>query len=153
MHFFKSIAHQQCRRSCGDADVGNAVNPKWRTAQTHGEYFNCNILLVYPCILSAGDRWCFLARSFTPAEVEAVKEQMTHHTSASPCEMTNETDSGAYSNEADVRESDFQTTFFGTNYPKLKSIKEKYDSQWALQSCRRASGARIGMRRGVCRVN
>lgn len=36
-------------------------------------------------------------------------------------------DSGAYSNEADPHESDFQTTFFGTNYKKLVSIKRKYD--------------------------
>lgn len=34
---------------------------------------------------------------------------------------------GAYSNEADSLESNFQTTFFGPNYPKTSSIKTKYD--------------------------
>lgn len=40
---------------------------------------------------------------------------------------TGEPDSGAYSNEADVREPNFQVTFFGQNYAKLKSIKKIYD--------------------------
>ena len=42
---------------------------------------------------------------------------------------TGESDSGAYSNEADVREPDFQTTFFGTNYPRLRGIKDIYDPE------------------------
>lgn len=43
--------------------------------------------------------------------------------------MTNETDSASYSNEADVREPNFQVTFFGVNYPRLKQIKNVYDPQ------------------------
>ena len=35
--------------------------------------------------------------------------------------------SGSYSNEADVREPDFQTTFFGPNYARLSDIKNRYD--------------------------
>ncbi len=34
---------------------------------------------------------------------------------------------GAYSNEADVMEPHFQTTFYGPNYAKLSAIKVKYD--------------------------
>ncbi|KAJ7812363.1 hypothetical protein B0H14DRAFT_3752549 [Mycena olivaceomarginata] len=34
---------------------------------------------------------------------------------------------GAYSNEADGSEPDFQSTFFGPNYAKLSDIKAKYD--------------------------
>ncbi|KAJ7705511.1 hypothetical protein B0H17DRAFT_670102, partial [Mycena rosella] len=34
---------------------------------------------------------------------------------------------GAYSNEADVLEEDFKTTFFGPNYAKLSAMKTKYD--------------------------
>ncbi|KAJ6531491.1 hypothetical protein DFH09DRAFT_933740, partial [Mycena vulgaris] len=34
---------------------------------------------------------------------------------------------GAYSNEADLLETNFQTTFFGPNYAKLSAIKRKYD--------------------------
>jgi hypothetical protein len=33
---------------------------------------------------------------------------------------------GAYSNEADVLEPDFQHTFFGPNYAKLSAIKWRY---------------------------
>ena len=36
-------------------------------------------------------------------------------------------DAGSYSNEADSLEPNFQTTFFGPNYPKLSAIKAKYD--------------------------
>jgi hypothetical protein len=36
-------------------------------------------------------------------------------------------DAGAYSNEADVLEENFQTTFFGPNYARLSTIKKKYD--------------------------
>lgn len=35
--------------------------------------------------------------------------------------------SGAYMNEADFRQKDFQATFFGAKYDKLLSIKRKYD--------------------------
>lgn len=34
---------------------------------------------------------------------------------------------GAYSNEADAFEANFQSTFFGPNYPRLSTIKTKYD--------------------------
>jgi len=42
-------------------------------------------------------------------------------------ELAGGADSGAYSNEADVNEPDFQKVFFGPNYPRLLSIKKKYD--------------------------
>lgn len=35
--------------------------------------------------------------------------------------------SGTYLNEANFQEVDWQTTFYGTNYARLKSIKAKYD--------------------------
>lgn len=34
---------------------------------------------------------------------------------------------GAYINEADFQQPDFQNVFYGTNYPALKAIKQKYD--------------------------
>ena len=34
---------------------------------------------------------------------------------------------GAYSNEADSLEDNFQNTFFGPNYSRLSAIKTKYD--------------------------
>lgn len=41
--------------------------------------------------------------------------------------VTGERDSGSYSNEADVREPNFQRTFFGIHYDRLKAIKLAYD--------------------------
>ena len=35
--------------------------------------------------------------------------------------------SGSYSNEGDVLEPNFQVTFYGTNYARLKNIKAIYD--------------------------
>lgn len=35
--------------------------------------------------------------------------------------------SGAYLNEADVFQPDWQSTFYGSNYQRLESIKDKYD--------------------------
>lgn len=45
--------------------------------------------------------------------------------------------SGAYMNEADFRQPDFQTQFFGDKYDALLSIKEKYDPDrlfWATKA-------------------
>ncbi|KLO17643.1 FAD-binding domain-containing protein [Schizopora paradoxa] len=117
-----------------NADIGNAVNPKWRTAQTH---------------LIATATW---PDSVSPAGVEAIKQQMTHQLVPILVKMTNETDSGAYSNEADVREPDFQTTFFGINYPKLKSIKEKYDPN-GLFIVQAGVGSEDWDTAGVCHIN
>lgn len=36
-------------------------------------------------------------------------------------------DSGAYLNEADFRQPDFKTAFYGRNYAALRRIKTKYD--------------------------
>ena len=37
--------------------------------------------------------------------------------------------SGAYMNEADFQQKNWQTTFYGSNYKQLKQIKKKYDPQ------------------------
>ncbi|KAF9926674.1 hypothetical protein FBU30_003787 [Linnemannia zychae] len=47
---------------------------------------------------------------------------------------------GAYQNEADPNEPDFQTNFFGSTYPRLKAIKNKYDPH-GLFVCRRCVGS------------
>ena len=65
--------------------------------------------------------------SQSPEEVEAVKQTMTQQIVPAIVNATGESDSGAYSNEADVREPNFQTTFFGPNYARLRGIKDIYD--------------------------
>lgn len=39
---------------------------------------------------------------------------------------------GAYMNEADFQQPDFQDAFFGDNYPKLLEVKKKYDPESLL---------------------
>ncbi|KAF8970281.1 hypothetical protein BGZ46_010511 [Entomortierella lignicola] len=48
--------------------------------------------------------------------------------------------SGAYFNEADVNEPNWQTNFFGSNYPRLKAIKDKVDPH-GLFVCRKCVGS------------
>ncbi|KAF8527012.1 FAD-binding domain-containing protein [Hysterangium stoloniferum] len=91
-----------------NAHIDSAVTPKWRTAKTH-------III-----------WANWNDSTSPEEVEAIRTAMTNRkvpllaTLAGP-------DGGSYSNEADVREPNFQTTFFGPNYGRLSRIKKAYD--------------------------
>ena len=58
---------------------------------------------------------------------------------------------GAYSNEADLLEPNFQTTFFGPNYAKLSAIKRMYDPEDLF-----IVGAGVGSERwdewGLCKV-
>jgi Berberine and berberine like len=42
-------------------------------------------------------------------------------------ELAGGTNSAAYSNEADVREPQFQSAFFSPNYDCLSQIKKRYD--------------------------
>ena len=65
--------------------------------------------------------------------------------------MTGETDSGAYSNEADPNEPNFQTTFFGPNYARLSVIKKKYDPA-GLFIVRAGVGSEEWDIAGMCRV-
>ncbi|TDL24447.1 hypothetical protein BD410DRAFT_89294, partial [Rickenella mellea] len=94
-----------------NANINSAVNPKWRTAKAH-------------VIAAVG--W---DDSAPLSLIEFIKESMTNIAVPILANMTGQTDSGAYSNEADVREPNFQTTFFGggARYQKLLQVKRKYD--------------------------
>ncbi|KAF8529330.1 FAD-binding domain-containing protein [Hysterangium stoloniferum] len=91
-----------------NAHIDSAVNPKWRTAKTH---------------IIIAQLW---NESATPGEVETIREAMTNKKVPLLAALAGP-DSGAYSNEADVREPNFQTTFFGPNYGRLSRIKKVYD--------------------------
>ncbi|GJJ13765.1 hypothetical protein Clacol_008021 [Clathrus columnatus] len=89
-------------------NIHSAINPKWRTAKTH-------VVIVRV--------W----NDSTPIEeIEQIRQDMTRNQVPILATLAGE-NSGAYSNEADVREPNFQMTFFGPNYSKLLSIKRKYD--------------------------
>ncbi|OTA53870.1 FAD binding domain-containing protein [Hypoxylon sp. EC38] len=86
--------------------VPNSVNPVWRTA-----LFNAVV-----------------ATNYDPYNFEAnIAGQQTVTDVFVPklAELT--PDGGAYLNEADFRQPDFQRVFYGNNYDRLLSIKHKYD--------------------------
>ncbi|KAK7984140.1 hypothetical protein PG989_011542 [Apiospora arundinis] len=87
----------------------NAVHPAWRETISMA-------VLTLP--------WSFTA----PWEDGlAVQRKMTEV--AQPIIDAATPGSGAYMNEADFRQPDWQEAFFGDNYPKLLEIKKKWDPQ------------------------
>ncbi|KAJ6598360.1 hypothetical protein DFH09DRAFT_1394555 [Mycena vulgaris] len=91
-----------------NANISSAVHPAWRTAKTH--------LIVVNLWTDA-----------TPlADVKALRNKF-QITQLPIMEQISGPNAGAYSNEADVLEPNFRTTFFGPNYAKLSGIKRKYD--------------------------
>ncbi|VDC02802.1 unnamed protein product [Peniophora sp. CBMAI 1063] len=94
-----------------NANISSAILPKWRTAKTH---------------VIASTTW-----NDTVSASDAVELQQRFFSQNVPvlAAATGEDDSGAYSNEANVLEPDFKTTFFGPNYDRLSSIKAQYDSK------------------------
>ncbi|KAJ7705492.1 hypothetical protein B0H17DRAFT_1038136 [Mycena rosella] len=91
-----------------NAYISSAVHPAWRTAKTH-------------IVLS--NSW---TDSATLGEIDAIRKQFK--TQQLPIlEKISGPNAGSYSNEADVLEAEFKTTFFGPNYAKLSAIKRRYD--------------------------
>ncbi len=96
----------------GAADA--AVNPVWRDAVFYG---------------IIGYSW---ADTATNDEIRAVNNRLTNVSLGLLRDVSPE--GGSYLNEADVMEPDFQRSFWGSNYDRLLSIKNKYDpwdSFWA----------------------
>ncbi|TFY81403.1 hypothetical protein EWM64_g2610 [Hericium alpestre] len=116
-----------------NANVSNAVTPKWRTAKSH-------------VILSQG--WNDTA--MTPADVMQLRRNLTTLSTPLLDAVTGESDAGSYSSEGDVLEPKFQTTFFGPNYPRLTKVKATYDPHDLF-----IVGAGVGSERwdadGLCR--
>ncbi|KAF9161135.1 hypothetical protein DFQ26_004821 [Actinomortierella ambigua] len=60
--------------------------------------------------------------------------------------------SGAYFNEADLLEPDWQTSFFGNNYPRLRQVKNKYDPK-GFFVCRKCVGSEDWDEGLMCRTH
>ncbi|OGM44768.1 FAD binding domain protein [Aspergillus bombycis] len=101
---FTTVAVNVSKEVTGD--VYNAVNPAWRNAIAH--------VLLYT-------DWEFNQ----PEEMLAQQKLMTEVLVPSISKLAPE--SGAYLNEADFRQPDFKTAFYGKNYDTLREIKAKYD--------------------------
>lgn len=99
-----------------------SMNPAWRNTLTH--------LIVY-------ETW----RDGVPqALIESVYRDITEKKVQPLREMSPET--GAYFNECDSYEPDWQEAFFGKNYAKLMAIKRRIDPGNVLW-CRRCVGSEL----------
>ncbi|UKZ80017.1 hypothetical protein TrVFT333_007781 [Trichoderma virens FT-333] len=85
----------------------NAVNPVWRTTTVH---------------LQIGTPW-----NNTAPWSQMIADQKTITNEYVPQLTAVTPGSGAYMNEGDFQQPNWQQTFFGTNYNTLLSIKKKYD--------------------------
>lgn len=111
--------------------VDSAVNPAWRKALTH---------IVF------GQDW--LSNS-TLAEQEKIQSKITNVLVERLRKL--EPNMGAYLNEADAHEKDFQRSFWGHNYRKLYAIKQKVDPQ-NIFIARRGVASEDWDDAGLCRI-
>lgn len=140
-----------------NANISSAIHPAWRTGKTHvgtpllflHETFVWAILIFsYRPKVVIYNTW---PDSTSPATVLSFQKDFTAHQVPLLQRLAGGPRSGAYSNEADVHEPDFQWTFFGPNYDRLSEIKRKYDPDDLF-----IVGAGVGSERwdesGLCRA-
>lgn len=111
--------------------VKSALNPAWRKTITH---------------IAFGRGW---APNATLAEQRAVQDRLTNV--EIPILKGLEEGMGAYLNEADALEADFQQSFWGENYARLYRIKQHVDPE-GLFIARRGVGSEDWDAEGLCRV-
>ncbi|KJZ79204.1 hypothetical protein HIM_01355 [Hirsutella minnesotensis 3608] len=111
--------------------VDSALNPAWRRALTHVVFS-----VDWNSTASAAeiDTMTSLARNGV-AKLRALEPDM-----------------GAYLNEANAYEDDFQRTFWGANYKRLLHVKRRHDPE-GLFIARRSVGSEGWDDAGRCRVN
>jgi hypothetical protein len=91
----------------GNTPSSNAVLPAWRNAVM-------SMTVIGP--------WNFTA----PREQMLAKEDEVTNSVTPQLEAVTP-GSGTYLNEADFRQKNWQETFYGSNYPRLRWVKAKYD--------------------------
>ncbi|KAJ7885020.1 FAD-binding domain-containing protein [Mycena leptocephala] len=91
-----------------NANISAAINPAWRTAKS---------------LLTLGNFW---TDDMPLAAINTLRRKF-QTTQLPIVEQISGPNGATYSNEADVFEPNFQTTFFGPNYAKLSAIKRRYD--------------------------
>ncbi|KAE8331920.1 hypothetical protein BDV39DRAFT_167817 [Aspergillus sergii] len=100
--------------------VDNALNPAWRDSVVH---------------IITSQSW---DESLPPAVAGQVVHNMTYQKGYALRQLA--PDTGAYFNEANANEPNWQWSFFGDHYPRLQSIKQKYDPKGLLW-CRQCVGS------------
>ncbi|KAJ6024875.1 FAD binding domain protein [Penicillium herquei] len=101
---FTTVAVNVSKEVTGD--VYNAVNPAWRTAIAH-------------TLMSTA--WEY----DEPKKMQQKRDLMTNK--LVPAVSRLGPNSGAYLNECDFQQPNWQYAFYGKNYQTLRSIKQKYD--------------------------
>ncbi|KAF5012635.1 hypothetical protein FDECE_1327 [Fusarium decemcellulare] len=100
--------------------VNNSLNPAWRDAVVH---------------LIVSQSW---HHSTPSSAVDEIVRDVTYNKLGLLRQL--DPSSGAYLNEANVMEPDWQWSFFGPNYALLREIKEQYDPEGILW-CRQCVGS------------
>ncbi|EEP79262.1 predicted protein [Uncinocarpus reesii 1704] len=112
-------------------DIQVSLNPAWRKTLVH-------------FVISRG--W----KEDTPlAEQRSIQSNLTNV--EVPMLKRLEPDMGAYVNEADPNEKNFQKSFWGSNYGRLYRLKKKWDPR-SLFIVRAGVGSEHWDKEGVCRV-
>lgn len=92
--------------------AANSVSPAWRDVLA-----TCIIGSVW----SWGQSWDLV-----------LEQQKQFEQSVLPAFEAATPGAGAYGNEANFAQEDWQATFYGKNYPRLKGIKTRYDPKGVL---------------------
>ncbi|GAP90162.1 putative FAD binding domain protein [Rosellinia necatrix] len=90
----------------------NAASPAWRD-------------VLATCIVGSVWRWGQPWDLVRGQQDELVRSVLPALEAATP-------GAGAYANEANFAQADWQATFYGDNYPRLRDIKSRYDPKGAL---------------------
>jgi FAD/FMN-containing dehydrogenase len=106
-----------------------------RETSTNPAVYNAAALVI---IAASGDGYPGVA-GHEPDRAEA-EDQRAQVTAAMQIIRTATPGAGAYMNEADYFEPDWQRSFWGENYPKLLQIKRKYDPE-SLFTCHHCVGS------------
>lgn len=109
---FHSVDYHPTRETAGYPGANSAVNPHLRSAIMHATLFDS---ISYGPETSA-DMWVS-----SHARLNSFAQKLRDATPGS----------GAYMNEADTQEPNFQETFFGDNYDRLYRIKKRRDP-WSV---------------------
>ncbi|KAK3312311.1 FAD binding domain-containing protein [Apodospora peruviana] len=117
---FHGINHAVDYKKAGYPGNMNAISPTWRNALMHADIFDYS--LAGGSIGGRGGPGA-ASSSFKAGHAE-LEKYMDMIRASTPT-------GGAYFNEGDVLEPNWQTTFFGANYPRLLKIKRARDP-WGL---------------------
>lgn len=113
-------------------DIDSGLNPAWRETMLH---------------LTIGH---FMSPNMTFDEQEEITANITDR-EVPLLDSLESGKMGAYLNEADANESNFQQSFWGTNYPRLLAIKNSRDPD-DLFIVRKGVGSENWDDNGLCRI-